>query len=622
MEKISDQIRSAFHLRDVANENKDDSPVIPKETISREKRALQQKPNQVTSEVKLLIKKELNLLQSQICAKDESLCRSGPKGNTGRRGRPGTRGKSGLPGKPGPEGPPGKHGPEGPQGPTGIKGDIGLPGNPGPPGPSGLQGLKGAKGEPGQSISAPSLVQHPVETTVNETRTATLRCAVDGNPTPKVSWSKLNSLFPIGRRVVESSGTLILKDVRPGDDGIYSCKAENILGSVNASAKLIVQFSPKISLSSTRVIAEEEQNITIACNATGQPQARVTWSKSVGTFPLSRTSVTMGVLNIYQLTRKDGGVYICKANNIFGSVTGTAQLVVFSRLRFLVRPPKEVTPMIGSNVSLPCSAESDLRPTTTWIKDGRSLLPEHFNVLSNGSLVLRNVKKSHGGTYACRSSNTIRTIEAEVKVNSPITATSCSVIRKYVTRESGNYVIDPDGAGGLAPFRVYCNMTDKNGVGVTVISHDSESRTHVQGCESAGCYSRDIHYTGASLSQLASLTSVSLHCEQFIKYECHGSLFYRDKSVGGWWVSRDSRKMTYWGGASGNDKCACGMTNSCADPSYGCNCDKNDNVWREDSGLLIDKTKLPVKQLRFGDTGHAGEQGYHTLGKIKCYGIA
>ena len=50
--------------------------------------------------------------------------------------------------------------------------------------------------------------------------------------------------------------------------------------------------------------------------------------------------------------------------------------------------------------------------------------------------------------------------------------------------------------------------------------------------------------------------------------------------------------------------------------------DKNDNVWREDSGLLIDKTKLPVKQLRFGDTGHTGEQGYHTLGKIKCYGIA
>ena len=49
---------------------------------------------------------------------------------------------------------------------------------------------------------------------------------------------------------------------------------------------------------------------------------------------------------------------------------------------------------------------------------------------------------------------------------------------------------------------------------------------------------------------------------------------------------------------------------------------KNDNVWREDSGVLTDKTKLPVKQLRFGDIGDRGEQGYHTLGKLKCFGIA
>ena len=59
------------------------------------------------------------------------------------------------------------------------------------------------------------------------------------------------------------------------------------------------------------------------------------------------------------------------------------------------------------------------------------------------------------------------------------------------------------------------------------------------------------------------------------------------------WVSRNSSKMTYWGGASpGSGNCACGMTNSCANPSVDCNCDKNDNVWREDSGLLADKTRL------------------------------
>ena len=88
-------------------------------------------------------------------------------------------------------------------------------------------------------------------------------------------------------------------------------------------------------------------------------------------------------------------------------------------------------------------------------------------------------------------------------------------------------------------------------------------------------------------------------------------------------MSRDSTKMTYWGGASPDSgKCACGMTNSCANDAYGCHCDKNDKVWREDSGLLTDKTQLPVKQLRFGDTEEAEEEGYHTLGKLKCYATA
>ncbi|XP_078367611.1 contactin-associated protein 1-like [Oculina patagonica] len=369
-------------------------------------------------------------------------------------------------------------------------------------------------------------------------------------------------------------------------------------------------------------MAEEKQNVTIACTATGQPLPSIMWSKSVGSLPEDRSEVINGTLTIYSVKRKDGGTYICRAENILGLATNTVQLMIFSCLRFKVRPPQEVTPfMFGSSVYLSCVAESDLRTTITWTKDGKSSLPVKSNVLLNGTLVIEKIRKSHEGSYTCRATNALTTIEAKVKIKSPVTApSSCSVIRKDISSVSGNYVIDPDGAGGLAPFTAYCDMNDKNGVGVTVISHDSESRTYVKGYGSRGSYSRDIHYTGASLSQLASLTRVSSHCEQFIKYECYDSVTVSRGYA--WWVSRDSTKMTYWGGASpGSGKCACGMTNSCADPGYGCNCDKNDWIWREDSGLLTDKSHLPVKQLRFGDTGSRG-QGYHTLGKLKCYGIA
>ena len=53
---------------------------------------------------------------------------------------------------------------------------------------------------------------------------------------------------------------------------------------------------------------------------------------------------------------------------------------------------------------------------------------------------------------------------------------SCSSIKSGRSESSsGNYIIDPDDKGDVAPFSVYCDMRDKGGVGVTVISHDKRS---------------------------------------------------------------------------------------------------------------------------------------------------
>lgn len=67
-------------------------------------------------------------------------------------------------------------------------------------------------------------------------------------------------------------------------------------------------------------------------------------------------------------------------------------------------------------------------------------------------------------------------------------------------------------------------MTSLDGVGVTVIRHDSENRTLVQGCEAQGCYRRDVMYDGISdMQQLRVLTYISNKCRQWIAYECHAS---------------------------------------------------------------------------------------------------
>ena len=132
---------------------------------------------------------------------------------------------------------------------------------------------------------------------------------------------------------------------------------------------LCYQFStvaPQVLLSFKTKLAEEKQNVTIACNVTGQPQPDIKWSKSGGTMPKSRNGVKNGVLTIYNVAETDRGTYVCKAKNILGFASDTTLLLVFSPLRFKMNLPQEVSPyMFGSTVRLPCVAESDLKTTIT-----------------------------------------------------------------------------------------------------------------------------------------------------------------------------------------------------------------------------------------------------------------
>ena len=76
----------------------------------------------------------------------------------------------------------------------------------------------------------------------------------------------------------------------------------------------------------------------IGCkNESGQPLPSITWLKSVGNLPEDRNEVMNGTLTIHSVTRNDGGIYICKAENVLGSATDTAQLVIFSR--FAIQSP-------------------------------------------------------------------------------------------------------------------------------------------------------------------------------------------------------------------------------------------------------------------------------------------
>ena len=170
------------------------------------------------------------------------LCSPGPPGPPGSRGEKGTRGRRGHKGKIGNKGDrgimgsPGKSGKQGIMGPIGPPGEVGSKGQKGAIGPA---GRPGAKGEPGESISAPVVAVSPTTLTVNESGSAMLQCSVSGNPQPTFAWSKVHQQSQVSRST-DSSGTLVLKNVKGSDSGVYNCSAVNVLGQAYALARLVV----------------------------------------------------------------------------------------------------------------------------------------------------------------------------------------------------------------------------------------------------------------------------------------------------------------------------------------------------------------------------------------------
>ncbi|KAL9970388.1 hypothetical protein ACROYT_G022753 [Oculina patagonica] len=433
------------------------------------------------------------------------------------------------------------------------------------------------------------------------------RCIINTNK-PKVS--TIPSLSPPTRsatkNVLPTSSTNHIKSPIP----------TRAVNQVKTSTP--TKVAPSVTVDPQSKTVEEGGTATFTCSATGQPQPEVKWNKSDGSLPTSRTITHDGMLTVMNADVGDSGLYICTATNAVGSNSSGVTLKV---IRLTINVSTSLLVYIGQNKTIKCPVPTKPYSTVFWKYNKTSNLPN--GVESNGSkeLKMTSAELRHDGIYTCvvrnSSSSPIETAgRVTVHIRYPET---CSRVKADITDVSGHYVIDPDGTHGTAPFDVYCNMTDKGGIGVTVVSHDTENRTHVNGCSGDGCYKRDVTYIGASLSQLSVLTDASAHCEQFISYECKGSRIFRGGKA--WWVSRDGTKMNYWGGATNNDGyCACGLTNTCVTAEK-CNCDANDNnAWLEDSGLLADKSHLPVSQLRFGETVKEYEEGYHILGKLLCYG--
>lgn len=64
--------------------------------------------------------------------------------------------------------------------------------------------------------------------------------------------------------------------------------------------------------------------------------------------------------------------------------------------------------------------------------------------------------------------------------------------------------------------------------------------------------------------------------------------------------------------------CACGIKNTCSKAGTLCNCDKNTAEWVFDEGYVAEKDRLPLTEVRLGDTGLDYEKGGYRIGALEC----
>ncbi|KAM4698233.1 contactin-associated protein-like 5 [Rhinophrynus dorsalis] len=196
---------------------------------------------------------------------------------------------------------------------------------------------------------------------------------------------------------------------------------------------------------------------------------------------------------------------------------------------------------------------------------------------------------------------------------------SCEAYR-HKGNPSDYYYIDADGSGPLGPLRVYCNITEDKTW--TSVQHNNTEVTTVQGGFASRPYSMLFNYT-SSMDQLESMINRAEYCEQEVAYHCKHSRLLNSPNGAPftWWVGRSNERHTYWGGSMpGDQKCACGLEESCIDMRHFCNCDADRHEWTNDTGFLNFKAHLPVSQIVITDTNRSGSEASWRIGPLRCYG--
>jgi hypothetical protein len=170
--------------------------------------------------------------------------------------------------------------------------------------------------------------------------------------------------------------------------------------------------------------------------------------KPIEEAPLNpRRTVNANTIMIRNLTKQDTGNYGCNATaeRVGGYVYKDVFVNVLALPPEITTPPeKELRTVTGSEVTLTCDTFGAPKPIVKWYHGNDELTGNRFNITSDGSLIIKDVKYIDDGDYLCNATNKFGHTNARGKL----------IVKEqtHITQGPQPYEVE---AGDTATFR--CN---------------------------------------------------------------------------------------------------------------------------------------------------------------------
>ncbi|KAM5298287.1 LOW QUALITY PROTEIN: putative oxidoreductase PXDNL [Ctenodactylus gundi] len=257
----------------------------------------------------------------------------------------------------------------------------------------------------------PRITSEPQDVEATSGNTVYFTCRAEGNPRPKIIWIHNNRSLDFeddNRLNMFDDGTLMIRNTRESDQGVYQCMARNSAGEAKTQNAVLRYSSPPAKPSF--VIQPQDTEVligtstTLECMVMGHPYPHVTWTRRSGeALDGSRHVVTSGGLYLQNITLQDHGGFTCHASNNHGSVQATANIIVQAAPQFTVIPRDQVV-LEEETVEFLCEAKGRPAPVITWTKAGGWLpLEVRRTFLSSGTLRIDHVAQHDQGQYECQA---------------------------------------------------------------------------------------------------------------------------------------------------------------------------------------------------------------------------